>query len=179
MRLEPGLQAQALSTRKISPLPNLAAIPGDSGKKLPSADSSVQISDAARRRLGAEQAGGAPDNLPTGVKHMLEDIVDHPELGVDLSTAYATGVHTAAMSLDDYLAGKNTLEAGIGELSAVWAGIQGGQGTPAEKYAQLLKHELSMSSQYWDAQGGSGAVATPHELAQAKLDYLQHYMAGR
>jgi hypothetical protein len=158
-----------------APRQNAATPPAYSADK-------VSISDAARRlaaaaKPSADTAGAA--SLPDGIKHFMEQLVDEPVVGASYVKAYANNVHTACMTIEQAIKGWSTLEAGQRQLQASWAGIQAKGGTPAEQFAQLLKEELSMPQSYWDAQDPGRSMPDIRAFNQAKLDYLEQYMAGK
>lgn len=155
-----------------------STIPGE--KPVSVQQSTVSISDAAVAKLATErqsagQTGQYP--LPEGIKHMLERMADDPAYGASYAEGYANNIHTACMTLPEYMQSEGILEAGRGQLQGAWQGIQSQGKSPAESYAMLLKYELSMPQGYWDAQD-PGHTADVRGLAQAKLDYLEQYLAA-
>lgn len=151
------------------------------GSRTAAPSAEVDISEAARSKLAAEQAAEntvRSDNLPVGTKHFLERLVDDPEYCAEYAEGYVNNVHAACMTIQEALQGRRTLEAGIGQLRADWSAIQGKGGSPAENFAQLLKRELSMPQSYWDAMDPGHTTPDIRALTQAKLDYLQQYIAA-
>lgn len=118
------------------------------------------------------------DSLPVGVKRMLEDMVDNPAFGAKYADGYASNVHTAAMTLPQYLQARGALEAGQKELLTAWQNIQGQGKSPAQSYMDLLNYELSLSKRYWNAQDPGHTMPNIRGFAEAKVAYLQQYIAG-
>lgn len=155
-----------------------STIPGD--RRVSVQQSTVTLSDAAIAKLATERqsAGEAgPRPLPEGVRHMLEKMVDDPAYGASYAEGYANNIHTACMTLPAFMQSQGILEAGRGQLQGAWQDIQSQGKSPAEGYAMLLKYELSMPQSYWDAQDPDH-TADVRALAQAKLDYLDQYLAA-
>lgn len=97
MQIGSDLQVQAI-TSLFAPAKAKNAESGKQG----GGDFSVNISEAARSKLADEQQAvndTVADNLPVGVKHMLEQMVDDPAFGATYADGYANNVHTAAMSI--------------------------------------------------------------------------------
>lgn len=142
----------------------------------------VFISDAARHLAAAENkiadvTGSA--SLPVGIRHFLEELVDKPAIGASYAESYVKNVHSACMTIEEAIKGRSTLEAGQSKLQASWAGIQAKGGTPAEQFLQLLKEELSLPQDYWDAQDPGHSMSDIRAFNQAKADYLEQYIAAK
>lgn len=177
MQVESLSPIQSLYSRARSSAARTADIGRQSGK----AFAPPSISDAARLKLAAEQqaAGGTQSgDLPIGIKHMLQRIVDDPGYGAEMAEGYATSVHTAPMTIEQYLQVKDTLQTGQQQLQAAWQTIRGEGKSPGQSFADLLTYELSLPQSYWDAQDPGHSVSDIRGLAQAKLDYLQQYLAA-
>lgn len=147
-----------------------------------SSDSRVNISSAAQSRLANEQQ--TPDTtqsaiLPVGIKHMLEQMVDDPAYAQKYADGYANNIHTACMSLPEFMRGQGALESGRNQLQTAWQNIQNEGETPAQGYAELLKYELSMPQSYWNAQDPGHTMPNIRDFAEAKLAYLEQYMTTK
>lgn len=178
MKIESGFQVQAPYYREMSS----TGSGKQSGQELPPFASYINISGAERSRLAAEQQAGSDmqaDNLPIGTKHMLEDMVNDQAYGAKMADGYANNVHTACMTLPEYIQAKGTLEAGQKQLQTAWQDIRSQGESPAQSYADLLKYELSMSRSYWNAQDPGHTMVDIHGFAEDKLAYLQQYRAAK
>lgn len=175
-------QMQTTPYRSTPAAQSISGSEGNDGQSLfLSSDSNVSISGAAQSKLANEQQtpnAAQSDVLPVGIKHMLEQMVDDPVSGAKYADGYANTIHTACMTLPQYLQVQGTLEAGISQLQAAWQSIQSEGKSPAQSYAELLKYELSMPKSYWNAQDPGHTMADIHAFAAAKLSYLEQYMAA-
>jgi len=146
-----------------------------------SLESNISISSAAQSKLTIEQLTTSTtqsDILPIGVKRMLEEIVDDPAYGEKYAEGNAKNIHTACMTLPEFMQAQGTLEVGKNQLQAAWRSIQNEGKSPAQNYAELLKYELSMPENYCDAQD-PGHTMPARAFAEAKLAYLHQYMANK
>lgn len=147
-----------------------------------SSDSHVNISSTAQSKLANEQQ--TPDTtqsdiLPVGIKHMLEQMVDDPAYGQKYADGYANNIHTACMTLPEFMREQGALESGRNQLQTAWQNIQNEGKTPAQGYAELLKYELSMPQSYWDAQDPGNTMPNIRDFTEAKLAHLEQYMAAK
>lgn len=168
-------QVQATTTRSIVSTKQ----DGSQGVFLPS--DSVSISSAAQSKLASEQQmtnAAQSDTLPIGVKHMLEQIVDDPAFGAKYANGYTDNIHTACMTLPEFMRSQDALETGHNQLQEAWKNIQSEGKSPAQSYAELLKYELSMPKNYWDAQDPGHTMPDIRSFAEAKLNYLEQYIAA-
>lgn len=173
-------QLQATSGRGVSDAHGISA--NEAKGFFSSSNSNVRISSAAQSRLADEQKSPnatQPDILPIGIKHMLEQMVDDPAYGARIADGYAENIHTACMTLPEFMRAQGTLEAGRNQLQAAWRDIQNEGKSPAQSYAELLSYELSMPQSYWDAQDPGRTMPNIRAFAEAKLAYLGQYMAAK
>lgn len=181
MQIGSALQTQAMYSFGASAAARISGGIQHGGRVPPPAETSISISSAAQAMLGTEQqAGAAGDSaLPDGLKRMLEQMVDDPAYGAAMAEGYAENIHTACMTLPEFMRAEGTLGAGRQQLEAAWRDIASAGKTPAQGYAELLKYELSMSDRYWEAMDPGHTTPDVRELAEAKLAYLEARIAGK
>lgn len=181
MQIGSAFQAQAMYSFGVSAAARIAGGIQQGGRVPPPAETHISISSAAQAMLGTEQqAGAAGDSaLPDGVKRMLEQMVDDPAYGAGVAEGYAENIHTACMTLPEFMRAEGTLEAGRQQLEAAWRDIASAGKTPAQGYADLLRYELSMSDSYWEAMDPGHTTPDVRKLAEAKLAYLETCIAGK
>lgn len=127
----------------------------------------------------APQAEAAADTgLPEGIKRMLDRMVDDPAYGAEMAAGYASNMHTACMTLPEFMRSEGRLEAGRQQLETAWRGIASTAKTPAQGYAELLRYELSMGDSHWQAMDPGRAGPDVRKLAEAKLAYLEARIAA-
>ena len=174
-------QAQAMYSSGMPAVARHASGAPPGGRTLQPSQTSVSISSAAQTMLVADRQSstGADGDLPVGVKRMLERMVDDPAYGAEMAEGYAGNIHTACMTLPEFLQAEGTLKAGQQQLQAAWQDIRSEGKAPAQGYAELLRYELSMPQRYWDAMDPGHTVPDIRKLAEAKLTYLESYIAGK
>jgi hypothetical protein len=82
------------------------------------------------------------------------------------------------MTLPEYMQAESTLKAGQNQLQSAWRNIQGEGKSPAQSYAELLRYELSMPQSYWNAQDPGHTMPDLRAFTEAKMAYLEQYMAA-